>query len=184
MPPSLTNNELAIIAELGQDRVVSQREISQNVGLSLGLTNLLLRRLARKGYIKAKQLTWNKTQYLLTLKGSMEKARKSLSYAAFIWGQAHKLVKTVQETVAQEYKGGLRRCAVVAGPEAELMIRRALAEADLPELDVQYTGAYEHVRSNVSVIFTATEEPQPKAPKAKIVPLLNTVDLIFNMESL
>ena len=70
-------NEYAVISEVAREPGQTQREISRKVGLSLGMTNALLLRLARKGYIKMKQLDWKRTEYLLTLKGAMEKTRKS-----------------------------------------------------------------------------------------------------------
>ena len=43
--------------------------ILMSIVVGLGMTNLLIQRLARKGLIKVTQLDWKRTQYLLTLKG-------------------------------------------------------------------------------------------------------------------
>lgn len=44
------------------------------------MTNLLLRRLATKGYLRIKQLNRKKAEYLLTPRGLSEKAKKSVHY--------------------------------------------------------------------------------------------------------
>ena len=120
---TLARNEFALISELSEGEIRTQRELSRQTGLSLGLTNLLLKRLMRRGYVKTKQLTWNKTQYLLTLKGSLEKARKSYAYAHFIWDQARKISDAIQMTIIREYRDGVRRATVVAWPETGSLIR-------------------------------------------------------------
>ena len=59
---------------------MNQREISSRLGLSLGMTNLLLRRLVTKGMLRIRQLNRKKVDYLLTARGLAEKAQKSYNY--------------------------------------------------------------------------------------------------------
>lgn len=173
-------NELALIAELANGEVKTQREISENIGISLGLTNLLIKRLVRKGYLKAKQLDWNRTQYLLTLKGSTEKVRESYNYAAFIWEQAHKIRVAIQETVLAQYRADVRSASVVAYPETASLIRQALLETRLPGLEVDYVTEFRRLKPDATVVFAATVEPLPPAKEGRrIVQLLDKVDLEF-----
>ncbi len=48
---------------------VTQRNLAKKLGIALGLTNLYLKRLARKGYIKLKTVPPKRIKYYLTLKG-------------------------------------------------------------------------------------------------------------------
>ena len=59
---------------------VSQRSLSRELGIALGLTNLLLRRLVRKGWITMVRTRPNQVRYLLTPVGLAEKARMSREY--------------------------------------------------------------------------------------------------------
>ncbi len=77
-PPKEEN--LFIIKELEANPNATQRILSNNLGISLGKTNYLLKELIKKGLIKAKNFTNNpeklkKIQYLLTEKGFEEKIR-------------------------------------------------------------------------------------------------------------
>ncbi len=72
--------ELKIIEEISREKNLTQRKISHKLGLSLGMTNLVLKRLANKGYIKVKGLNRRKVQYILTPKGFAEKTKKSYRY--------------------------------------------------------------------------------------------------------
>lgn len=180
---TLPENEFSLIREITRDPEQTQRELSQNVGISLGMTNLLLKRLIKKGYIKVKQLNWNKTHYLLTFKGVMEKTRKSYAYALHAWRQTRKITVAIQETVIGEYRRGARRAVVVAWPETAALIREALADKDLTGLEVSYVDGFNSLDSKEQLVFVATVEPIPEpVPGQRFVPLLEKVDLEFKFE--
>lgn len=64
--------------ETGQ--ALSQRTLSRELATSLGLTNLLLRRLVRKGFVKMSRVNSRTVSYLLTPRGLAEKARITHAY--------------------------------------------------------------------------------------------------------
>ncbi len=75
----ISERELRIIEEISRDRNLTQRKISHRLGLSLGMTNLILKRLVNKGYVKVRGLNRRKVQYILTPTGFAEKTKKILS---------------------------------------------------------------------------------------------------------
>lgn len=173
-------NEFAVIQEVARRPGQTQREISKSVGLSLGMTNLLLLRLARKGYIKMRQLDWKRTEYLLTLKGALEKTRKSYSYTLHTFRLFQHIMESVQKLVKAEYAKGARRAFVVAWPETQKVIRGAVAELALPDLALEHVETFKALRARPGLVFVATEEPAPKpAPGQRFVKLLDIEDLRF-----
>ena len=56
----INEKELRVIEEVSGDRNLTQRKISHRLGLSLGTTNLILKKLTSKGYIKMRQLNRKK----------------------------------------------------------------------------------------------------------------------------
>lgn len=54
---------------------LSQRALSQELGIALGLTNLLVKKLARHGWITLVRIRPNRVRYLITPEGLAEKAR-------------------------------------------------------------------------------------------------------------
>jgi hypothetical protein len=56
---------------------VSQRSLSREIGIALGLTNLLVRSLVRKGLVRIVRIKPNRVKYLLTAAGITEKTRIS-----------------------------------------------------------------------------------------------------------
>jgi len=78
--PPLSEKEFEIINIIADGFRSNQRDLSDHLDLSLGMTNLLLRRLVTKGYLRIKQLNRKKVEYLLTPRGIAEKAQKTYNY--------------------------------------------------------------------------------------------------------
>ena len=71
-----------ILAEIERGKGVTQRSLSKRLGIALGLTNSLIRRLVNKGYVKIVNVRPNRVKYLITPAGIAEKARATRSYLA------------------------------------------------------------------------------------------------------
>ena len=66
-----------ILTEIERQPQLSQRSLSQSVGIALGLTNFLVRRLVRKGWVRVIRIRANRVRYLLTPDGLAAKTRMS-----------------------------------------------------------------------------------------------------------
>ena len=78
-----TYRDMHLLHEVTQTPEATQRDFSKRIGAALGLTNLLLRRFARKGYIKIVNVQKSRLQYLITPQGVMEKARLTREYLEY-----------------------------------------------------------------------------------------------------
>jgi DNA-binding MarR family transcriptional regulator len=72
--------DLEILAELARSDQVTQRRLAARLGIALGLTNLYVKRLARKGFIKITSIPPRRVRYLLTPKGVAQKTRLTYEY--------------------------------------------------------------------------------------------------------
>ena len=75
--------DLLLLSEVERDAGVTQRSLSTTLGVALGLTNLYLKRLASKGYIKITTIPRNRIRYLLTTQGFTEKSRLTYLYMQY-----------------------------------------------------------------------------------------------------
>ena len=75
-----TYRDMHLLQEVTRTPDVTQRELSQRIGVALGLTNLMLRRLVSKGYIKIKGTKRSRIRYLITPKGILEKSRLTYEF--------------------------------------------------------------------------------------------------------
>jgi DNA-binding MarR family transcriptional regulator len=75
--------DLLLLSELDRDGGATQRTLAIKLGVALGLTNLYLKRLARKGHIKITTIPRNRIRYLLTPQGFTEKSRLTYQYMQY-----------------------------------------------------------------------------------------------------
>lgn len=137
MERSITEKEFAIISELSSNNSSNQRTVSKKLGISLGLTNLIIKRLVKMGYIKAKQLNRRKIQYILTPKGFSEKAKKSYNYTIRTINTLTLIRKKIQNLAMSKYKTGIKNFMVVGDNELADLTEMSLKK--LPVSDAKYS---------------------------------------------
>lgn len=71
---------LGLLNAVHENERVSQRSISSELSIALGLTNTYLKRCIKKGLIKVTQAPANRYAYYLTPKGFSEKTRLTAAY--------------------------------------------------------------------------------------------------------
>jgi DNA-binding MarR family transcriptional regulator len=76
----MEEKELNIIEAIHNNPQTNQRKISKETGLSLGLVNLLIKKLVHKGFVKIESLNKKTIKYIITPKGIKEKSKKTIEY--------------------------------------------------------------------------------------------------------
>ncbi len=71
---------LGLLTAVHENSDHTQRSISKDLGIALGLANAYLKRCAKKGLIKISQMPPNRYAYYLTPKGFAEKSRLTAEY--------------------------------------------------------------------------------------------------------
>ncbi len=71
---------LGVLTAIEEDDRATQRAISEDLGIALGLTNAYLRRCVKKGFVKVRQIPANRYAYYLTPQGFAEKSRLTAEY--------------------------------------------------------------------------------------------------------
>jgi DNA-binding MarR family transcriptional regulator len=78
---SLHDDKKIFLLELLKNQPQSgQRDMAEALGLSLGMTNLLLKELTAKGWMMMRKLNLRKVQYVLTPEGLKELSKRSYRY--------------------------------------------------------------------------------------------------------
>jgi len=150
--------ELKIIDEISRDRNLTQRKISEGVGLSLGMTNLILKRLASKGYIKVKGLDKRKVQYILTPKGFTEKAKRSYRYLLKTIHSLQEMKKKIQQLILIEYEKGKTHFIISGDGELADIIELSLKDLNKSELEYRRVSRLEDINSSNTVVLLTQSE--------------------------
>lgn len=122
--------DLKMLEAVEQDSRVTQRGLATKLGIALGLTNIYLKRLVRKGYIKCVNVQSNRITYLITPRGLAEKARLTyefMDYSLHLYGEVrHHLRVVLQECAVTD-----RRVAICGRGEAAELAYLSLREFGL-----------------------------------------------------
>jgi DNA-binding MarR family transcriptional regulator len=196
MKPSQAR-DLEILTAVDEGGTLTQRALAQRLGVALGLTNLYLKRLSRKGYLKIvefprKPATRKRLRYLLTPKGMAEKTRltyEHMSYALNLYRRTRETLRTSLATLAP---AGAKRIALYGTGDAAELAYLTLREFGLEPVAVfaptaggEFLGyriraVAELVDEELDTVIVATfERPEPVVaelvelgvPAAKLVTL-------------
>jgi ribosomal protein S25 len=107
--PSEQMRDLRLLEELEKNPIVSQRELSHKFGIALGVTNACLRRMARKGWIRIRDLNPRRMGYYLTPKGMVEKTRLTIHLISFRLQHYSELKKVIADRLLEMHRDGLQR---------------------------------------------------------------------------
>ncbi|HPP06146.1 MAG TPA: MarR family EPS-associated transcriptional regulator [Syntrophorhabdaceae bacterium] len=102
--------EFKALRELSNNNQLSQRELSQRMGISLGRVNYVIRRLMEKGYIKAMRFknSRNKLAYLyvLTPKGIDERINLTKAFLKKTYEEYTALQEEIERLERERRHGG------------------------------------------------------------------------------
>ena len=125
----MDEREFELVNIIGANLASSQRDLSRYMDLSLGMTNMLIRRMVTKGYIRIKQLDKKKVQYILTPKGFSEKMRKSVKYTLKTLSSIGLMKNKLAVLLKGAYRSGVRKFYVLGGEDLAGIIEMTLGES-------------------------------------------------------
>jgi DNA-binding Lrp family transcriptional regulator len=161
--PSEEIRDLRLLEELEKNPVISQRELSHKFNIALGLTNACLRRMARNGWIRIRDLNPRKIGYYLTPKGVIEKGKLTLSLVSFRVQHYAELKKIIATRFLEMQNRGLRRI-VFYGISDEMEV----AYITLQGVNLKLVGIVEDdEKFNPKIIFGHEIEPVSRVQELK-----------------
>jgi DNA-binding Lrp family transcriptional regulator len=188
------HRDLRLLEAVEEDSRVTQRTLATKLGIALGLTNIYLKRLVRKGYIKCVNVQSNRITYLITPRGIAEKVRLTyefMDYSLHLYGEVRQHLRGV----LQECAAGGRRVVIYGRGEAAELAYLSLRESGLEPVAIfdgdggqEFLGmpvcpVREHVDVTYDLMIVATlERPEPQlamlvnlgVPREKLFPLRQT----------
>ena len=129
---------LQTLEAIAADDRITQRNLADKLGIALGLTNIYLKRLVRKGYVKCVNVQSNRLRYLLTPTGITEKTRLTyefMQHSLVVYGQVRQHLQTVLRPCTLDNR---TRVAVYGTGEAA-----ELAYLSITELGLQMVAVFD-----------------------------------------
>jgi DNA-binding MarR family transcriptional regulator len=119
-----------ILEEISEDDSITQRRLSQKLGIALGLTNLYIKRLIKKGHIMVKTMPRNRIAYNLTPKGIAEKGILTLEYMKYSFNYYREFRERIRKAFQQAQEAGAKKLVFYGAGEV----------GELAFLNLQETG--------------------------------------------
>ena len=128
--------QLRLLTDMSSSETVTQRRLAKRYGLALGLTNFLIRRLVKKGYVKIVNLQRKRLRYLITPKGLAEKSRLTYQYLEYSLALYRHMRTLMTDTLVQWMRVGGTRVVIYGTGELAEIAFLALQERGLEVVTV------------------------------------------------
>ena len=128
--------ELQILSEVDRSPEVTQRQLSQRVGIALGLTNVLLRNLSQKGYVRVTKAGWKRWLYSLTPEGFSHKIRLTVGYVRRTLDDYQRVRQTLREQLEPLALNEESRIAICGTGEFAELVFLGIKEIGIEEIDI------------------------------------------------
>ena len=187
-----SHRELRVLEAISANERTTQRGLAAHLGIALGLANLYLKRLVRKGYIKCVTVPSNRVLYLITPKGIAEKTRQTyefMEYSLQVFREGRKHLRLMLQPFAAQPS---TRIAIYGTGEAAELAYLCLKELGLEPavvFDGEKSGTFfgipvrhvgDHAAADYDLMIVATLDPPAAVvetliaqgvPSAKLVTL-------------
>lgn len=138
--------ELHVLKEVEITPDISQRDLSRRLGIALGLTNVLLRNLGQKGYIRASKAGWKRWIYALTPDGFSRKLALTVSYVHRVLNHYQGVRQTLREELHPLALNKESHVAIYGTGEFAELVYLGLKELGIEEIGVYSRGPVENER--------------------------------------
>jgi DNA-binding Lrp family transcriptional regulator len=123
--------DLQLLSEVESNAAVTQRSLAKTLGVAVGLTNLYIKRLIRKGHIKITTIPRNRLKYLVTPRGMAEKSRLTYQYMQYSLSYYRKMRQRLHQVFLTLSNEGAKRIVIYGTGELAELAYLTLCEMDL-----------------------------------------------------
>jgi DNA-binding MarR family transcriptional regulator len=159
---SIAENELDILENIHRStEPVRQRDLAHAIGLSLGMTNAILKRLVTKGCLSLWRVNSRNIKYVVSPKGVDEIARRSYRYLRRTIGNIVRYKEAIEGFIIDVIDRGCKEVILVGESDVSFLLEHACSTHKLPLRAVAVAPRTEEHRrkENVLVVFSEVEPP-------------------------
>lgn len=132
--------DLRLLSEVDETPEVNQRQLSLRLGIALGLTNVLLRNLVQKGFVRVSNASWKRRLYNLTPDGLAHKLRLTTAYISRVLDHYQNVRQTLREQMEGLDVNEESRIAICGANEFTELVYLGLKEFGIGEITIYSTG--------------------------------------------
>lgn len=126
--------ELRLISEVHETPDSNQRQMSLKLGIALGLTNVLLKSLIQKGFVRVSNASWKRRLYNLTPEGLVHKLQLTTGYISRVLDHYQNVRQTLRQQMKNLNINEESRIAVCGTNEFSELVYLGLKELGIEDI--------------------------------------------------
>ena len=168
--PESHDREMQILEHIAAAQNVRQRDIARIVGTSLGMTNAILKRLARKGLITIRKVNNRNIMYAVSARGFDQIARRSYGYLRRTIRNVVVYKETIESLIGLVVSQGFDEIDVVEESDLDFIVEHACEHAGLAfrRVPTSPDGIVREERNNPAVFVLHSERREPPSGRRKL----------------
>ena len=170
----LSDKETTVLNQISRNSLISQRELARSTGISLGLVNIILKKLLKFGHLQVSNLDKRKLEYLLTPRGLAAATHKVHQYATETIKKYRNLQGQLRHLFSELHESGFTYLSIHGDGEL-----RDLIESQLP---IHIKGQEmvlgdQHCNEAHAAVLNVTAESPTQHLDGTIINVLDRLDL-------
>jgi DNA-binding MarR family transcriptional regulator len=159
-----TEKELEVLEQIYIRQDVRQRDLAQGIGLSLGMTNAILKRLTQKGFLTVRKVNNRNIAYAVSPVGVDAIARKSYRYLKRTIKHVVNYKQAIEDVISAAADSGYTEVALVGPSDLDFIVEHLCGKHGL---------AYERIRrvsdlatgESAFLLFSENESAPARRPQ-------------------
>lgn len=172
--------ELEILAHIQENEYITQREIAEKTGLSLGAVNLLLKKMIKTGLVKIERLNARTLKYILTPEGIKEKTAKTYRYIVKTYENIVRIQAAVKVIIEKQKDKGIKKIYLYGNQDEVYNILRMAVSDIIGTLEIEYEliDDFDAILREEKYILLIWNEEEEEKLKEKEIPCINILSVI------
>jgi DNA-binding MarR family transcriptional regulator len=164
-----------------QEAPLRQRDMARIAGASLGMTNAILKRLAKRGWISIKKLNSRNIQYAVTLEGMDELIHRSYRYFKRTIRNVVYHKDRIDEAILAAKKNDIMAVLLIGSSDLEFIVEHACRYYGLSFLKAAETDTASTVPEKNILKVYSENSPAAGNPEVSVRPVQRNVLYLSSM---
>ena len=154
----IKEHEYALLDEIAKDSMVTQANLSQQLGIAVGSVNWYIKRLISRGWVKVSHLSRTRLQYDLTSDGMAVFTERAMQYAKDSLKVYKSFRQKAKSVVADLQAKGITRVYLDGSDEIMDILRLTCLEAEISLDSSPGSVILKHIDQEYQILYPKMEE--------------------------
>lgn len=148
-----SDKEAIILEHIYYNDSLKQRDLADKAGISLGMTNAILKRLIEKGWLMTKRLNSRNISYVVSPAGMEEIFKRGYRYFKRTIDDVHQYKEGIEQLVSAAVKDGYKAITLVGESDLDFIVEYACGK-----YGVEFKKTKKDVTKNENIFILYSEQ--------------------------